>query len=130
MHIPNGRNHEDVRVHFCWVQTSGTGKSTLWNFVEGVSDSIFDKINEEGTHPPFIDPDTKRGGKRFSEDNPNGLPLMDNDGFPIKFNTFSVIDYTDSSLIGKFDQHLTEEGEKEFKRRAGVVRRNGISTLG
>ena len=63
VHIPNGRNHEDVRVHFCWVQTSGTGKSTLWNFVEGVSDSIFDKINEEGTHPPFIDPDTKRGEK-------------------------------------------------------------------
>ena len=22
--IPNGRNHEDSRVHFCWVQTSGT----------------------------------------------------------------------------------------------------------
>ena len=22
--IPNGRNHEDTRVHFCWVQTSGT----------------------------------------------------------------------------------------------------------
>ena len=23
--IPNGRNHEDTRIHFCWVQTSGTG---------------------------------------------------------------------------------------------------------
>tara|TARA_Y100000114_G_scaffold122870_1_gene118283 strand:- start:1372 stop:2949 length:1578 start_codon:yes stop_codon:yes gene_type:complete len=127
VHIPNGRNHEDVRVHFCWVQTSGTGKSTLWNFVEGVSDAVFDKINQEGTHPPFIDPDTKVGGKRFDEAHPNGLPLMDNDGFPIKFNTFSVIDYTDSSLIGKFDQHMTEEGEKEFKRRAGVLEGMGLA---
>ena len=22
VHIPNGRNHEDVRLHFCWIQTS------------------------------------------------------------------------------------------------------------
>ena len=31
--IPNGKNIEDTRIHLCQIQTSGTGKSTLWNFV-------------------------------------------------------------------------------------------------
>ena len=51
--IPNGRNHEDTRVHFCWVQTSGTGKSTLWNFVGPVANKVFEKINQNNKHPPF-----------------------------------------------------------------------------
>ena len=42
--IPNGRNHEDTRIHFCWVQTSGTGKSTMWNFVGPVAKRTFAKL--------------------------------------------------------------------------------------
>ena len=52
--IPNGRNHEDTRIHFCWVQTSGTGKSTLWNFIGPISKGVFKKINADNQHPPFL----------------------------------------------------------------------------
>jgi len=51
--IPNGRNHEDTRIHFCWIQTSGTGKSTLWNFVGPVANRVFKRINAQNAHPPY-----------------------------------------------------------------------------
>ena len=44
--IPNGTNTEDTRIHFCWIQTSGTGKSTLWNFLGPITKSLNKKIND------------------------------------------------------------------------------------
>ena len=105
--IPNGRNHEDTRIHFCWVQTSGTGKSTLWNFIGPVANRTFDKINSANKHPPFVR---------------NNLPINR------IFNTFGVTDYTDSVLIGGYDKEIDEDTkEVEYNRRPGVLEGNGLA---
>ena len=107
--IPNGRNIEDCRIHFCWVQTSGTGKSTLWNFVGRVADKTFQKINEMNKHPPFI--------------NKENIPITRT------FNTFSVTDYTDSVLIGKYVKEVNEDSDDgfEWRRRAGILEGSGLA---
>ncbi len=104
--IPNGRNHEDTRIHFCWVQTSGTGKSTMWNFVGPVAEKTFGMINSANNHPPFVR---------------NNLPMNR------IFNTFGLTDYTDSVLIGGYDKEQNEDGEIEFERRPGVLEGNGLA---
>jgi hypothetical protein len=104
--IPNGRNHEDTRIHFCWVQTSGTGKSTMWNFVGPVAEKTFGMINSANNHPPFVR---------------NNLPMNR------IFNTFGVTDYTDSVLIGGYDKEMNDDDEVEFVRRPGVLEGNGLA---
>jgi len=104
--IPNGRNHEDTRIHFCWVQTSGTGKSTMWNFVGPVAEKTFGMINSANNHPPFVR---------------NNLPMNR------IFNTFGVTDYTDSVLIGGYDKEVDDDGEIEYQRRPGVLEGNGLA---
>jgi len=105
--IPNGRNHEDTRIHFCWIQTSGTGKSTLWNFVGPVANRTFKAINELNTHPPYLNADN----------------------VPMKrvFDTFGVTDYTDSVLIGGFDKEVDDDGNVDYQRRPGVLEGNGLA---
>jgi len=119
VHIPNGRNHEDVRLHFCWIQTSGTGKSTLWLFVGKVADSVWAKINENGTHPAYIT--TVNHPDESSEQ----ITIRG------KFDTFSVVDYTDSALVGKYYKQLNTDGDNsdafELKRRAGLLEGNGLA---
>ena len=44
--IPMGRTIVDTRVHFCWIQTSGTGKSTLYNFFGPITTRVFELVNE------------------------------------------------------------------------------------
>ena len=48
--IPVGPSKVDLRVHFIWIQTSGTGKSQMWNFVRPVSESVFNTINAIESH--------------------------------------------------------------------------------
>ena len=107
--ITNGRNHEDTRIHFCWVQTSGTGKSTLWNFINPVSQKTFDMINATNEHPSF----------------------RNLDGIPMKrvFDTFSLTDYTDSVLIGKFVKEEPEErgDDPTYDRVKGILEGNGLA---
>jgi hypothetical protein len=107
--IPNGRNTEDCRIHFCWVQTSGTGKSTLWNFVGRVAEDTFKQINKISKHPPFRRPDEVT--------------------MPRVFNTFGVTDYTDSVLIGKYVKEVDEDSDTGFswERRAGLLEGSGLA---
>ena len=106
--IPNGRNIEDSRIHLCWVQTSGTGKSTLWNFVGPVAEKTFEKINAHRPSHPSL---TRKDGIEM----------------PRNFNIFGVTDYTDSVLIGKWKQIKTDEGEDEMKRQAGILEGSGLA---
>ena len=105
--IPNGRNHEDTRIHFCWIQTSGTGKSTLWNFVGPVANRVFKRINAQNQHPPYL--------------NENNIPMNR------IFDTFGITDYTDSVLIGGFTQEKDEDGENIYERNPGVLEGNGLA---
>ena len=121
VHIPNGRTHEDSRLHFCWVQTSGTGKSTLWNFVGPVSKKAFQLINQKNVHPPRV------------VVHKEGEEEEHTDIIPSRFDTFSVTDYTDAVLIGKwvlnprYDYEDDENIEPEYNRRAGILEGNGLA---
>tara|TARA_R100001163_G_C5065898_1_gene204017 strand:+ start:513 stop:1979 length:1467 start_codon:yes stop_codon:yes gene_type:complete len=105
--IGSGRNIEDSRIHFCWVQTSGTGKSTLWNFVGPVANGVFKKINAKGKHPSLV--------------------LEDRPTMPRTFDIFSLTDYTDSVLIGGFKKEFDDEGEIVWERMAGQLEGNGLA---
>ena len=105
--IPNGRNHEDTRIHFCWVQTSGTGKSTLWNFIGPISKGVFKKINTDNQHPPFL--------------NKDNIPMTR------LFNTFGVTDYTDSVLIGGYSKEVDDDGNVEWPRKPGLLEGSGLA---
>ena len=111
--IPSGQGREDTRVHFCWIQTSGTGKSTMWNFVGPVAKGTFKMINElphERKHPPYIrNPET---------------PAL---SMPRYFDIFGITDYTDSVLIGGYDKDVNDDGEIEYTRRPGVLEGNGLA---
>tara|TARA_R100000005_G_scaffold95472_2_gene77025 strand:- start:78 stop:1538 length:1461 start_codon:yes stop_codon:yes gene_type:complete len=43
--IPSGVNKDDIRLHFLWLQTSGTGKSTLTNWFKPIVERAFKLIN-------------------------------------------------------------------------------------
>ena len=105
VHVGSGMNTEDTRVHFTWIQTSGTGKSTLWNFVGPVAERVHDKINNGPRHPNMVWKD-------------HNLPTL--------FNTFSLTDYTDSVLIGKFSKDMGEDGE-EWTRIPGQLEGSGLA---
>ena len=118
VHIPDGDLTDDIRIHLCWIQTSGTGKSTLWRFVGPITKSVFKKINETGTHPPQL-----RDAGEIA------------DTF---FDVFSLVDYTDAALIGYMDKkiirndeeaelHGEQIGDNYYERVAGALEGNGIA---
>ena len=54
--ITGGRRKDDTRVHFLWMQTSGTGKTEMYNFLGPVAKLTFDMINatyEDDLESPF-----------------------------------------------------------------------------
>jgi hypothetical protein len=118
VHIPDGDLTDDIRIHLCWIQTSGTGKSTLWRFVGPITKSLYKKINGTGKHPPTLIEDEK---------------VMDTN-----FDIFSLIDYTDAALIGYMDKKLIkndeeaethggEIGDVYFQRVAGALEGSGLA---
>ena len=106
--IPSGRNREDSRIHFCWIQTSGTGKSTLWNFVGPVSKRIFQRINQTGNHPALVTP-------------------THGNTMPRRYDIFGITDYTDSVLIGTFNEEIDEDGNKQYDRVQGLLEGSGLA---
>jgi len=46
--IPVGKLALDTRIHFCWIQTARSGKTTMFDFLSPVWDKAFTKINN---HP-------------------------------------------------------------------------------
>ena len=118
--IPNGHSIEDSRIHFCQIQTSGTGKSTLYNFVGPVAKKVFKKINDTSSHPlaELIPPD-------YEGDFVTKVPK--------NFNVFSTTLYTDAALIGHYKEELDKredsetKGEFRQKRVAGELEGNGLA---
>jgi len=43
--IPSGTRRDDTRIQFIWMQTSGTGKTELFNFIGPVANETFRLIN-------------------------------------------------------------------------------------
>ena len=111
IHIPSKFAREDSRIHFCWVQTSGTGKSEIWNFMRPILEKVYTHMNSNSQHPKFIHKEE----------------LM-----PIPYNIFALTDYTDSALIGKYKREDVvddETGERgiEYVRVKGSLEGSGTA---
>ena len=87
--IPIKASLVDSRIHFVWIQTSGTGKSELMNFVIPVSEGLWDKIN------------AYEGFKRHE--------IIDLYEKLEQFDNFDVVEYTDAALIGYQQQKLVKD---------------------
>tara|TARA_R110000744_G_scaffold309558_2_gene417442 strand:- start:1750 stop:3231 length:1482 start_codon:yes stop_codon:yes gene_type:complete len=106
--IPRGKNTEDTRLHFCWVQTSGTGKSTLWNFMGPVTKQLNKMINKfEGT-------DASDASEVYIKN---------------KYDMFDVVEYTDAALIGYYEKldEKDDNGDPIYERRSGSLEGNGLA---
>ena len=106
--IPNGTGfHEDSRLHFCWIQTSGTGKSALMNFVLPISEKIWQGINElEGYRPHELVPEHE----------------------PYEaYDNFDVVEYTAAALLGHQNPVKDEDGEDTFHWMKGELDGNGLA---
>lgn len=112
--IPNGPNTEDTRIHFCWIQTSGTGKSTLWNFVGPVVNKLHQKINEKDGR--ILNRDIEQSNDESHLRTPHMV-----------FDMFDIIDYTDAALIGFYKEDVDEDGDIYWKRYEGALEGNGIA---
>ena len=118
--IGDGFGRLDTRVHFLWIQTSGTGKSTLWNFVGPVSRRVYDMINKKGSHPMFSNPtydETRAGEEFYIDSNP---PYLER-----RFDIFGITDYTDAALIGnlKIKEETVINEDDNTRERVPVMTR-------
>ncbi len=80
IYIPKGRGTEDTRLHVIWLQTSGTGKTEMFNFTGRVTQYVFDALNER--YRDNVEAET--GGGRHN-----------------RFSIHAVKSTTDSALVGK-----------------------------
>ena len=111
IHVPSRYAREDARIHFAWVQTSGTGKSEIWNFMQPILKSVFVHMNSNENHPKFI---------------------HNEEYIPTPYKIFSLTDYSDAALIGKYKkQEVVDEetGERgfEYDRIKGSLEGSGIA---
>ena len=97
--IPIKASLVDSRIHFVWIQTSGTGKSELMNFVIPVSEGLWDKINAFEQYSPHEQIDAYEKLQQF--------------------DNFDVVEYTDAALIGYqkpiilSQEQMEEQGREE-----------------
>ena len=98
--IPFGATTTDTRVHFCWIQTARTGKTTLLhNVLTGVSKSIYEQLEADeyvnSKVVNFADYNTASlvgshtENKRFNED---ALQIYNRDIQTIEENIVMTID--------------------------------------
>lgn len=76
----------DTRIHFCWIQTARTGKTTMFDFLQPTWEHLFTRINEYPMSPVFEEITNKR---------PRG-PLTDVN----KFTLENPDAFTDQALVG------------------------------
>ncbi len=68
--IPVGRLSLEPRIHYCWIQTSRSGKTTMFDFLEPVWSKTFDLIN---AWPTTQDQTPLTGVKKFTLENPDSF---------------------------------------------------------
>lgn len=68
--IPVGRLSLEPRIHFCWIQTSRSGKTTMFDFLEPVWSKTFDLVN---AWPTTQDRTPLTGVKHFTLENPDSF---------------------------------------------------------
>jgi len=99
--IPIKASMVDSRIHFVWIQTSGTGKSELMNFVIPVSEKLWDKINALEGYRPNEQIESHEKLERF--------------------DNFDVVEYTDAALIGYQKQIILRDADEDQGLEAGDI---------
>jgi len=108
--IARGRSRDDTRIHFLWMQTSGTGKSELYNFYGPIVKMTYDMINATYADSP-----------------------IEVNGENVVFDVFDVKDITDSALIGsvdKEDQLVEQENGPPRREKVGVYKEGALHGSG
>ena len=101
--IVSGRRKDDTRINFLWMQTSGTGKSEMYNFYGPVARLTFEMINAT-----------------YGDDVPN-------------FDIHDVKDITDAALIGSVDMQDTlveQENGPPRREKIPVMKKGSLDGSG
>tara|TARA_R110000803_G_scaffold86474_1_gene152815 strand:- start:1165 stop:2739 length:1575 start_codon:yes stop_codon:yes gene_type:complete len=134
--VPFEEEYEDSRIHFLHIQTSGTGKTTLSNFVQPIARSVFEKVNAKKKHSFNTNVEVP------VKDN-NGNIEKDADGNAIMhyarkhFDVFSVQVATSAALVGHYalqDEMETDDngnsrltGKKIQVKMTGALEGSGLA---
>jgi len=108
--IVRGRSRDDTRIHFLWMQTSGTGKSEMYNFFGPVAKMTFEMVNATYAHAPITANDVE-----------------------VKYNIFDVKDITDAALVGsaeKEDQLVEQENGPPRREKVVVMKKGALDGSG
>ena len=126
--IPFEEEYEDTRIHFLQIQTSGTGKTVLSNFVQPIARSVFEKINAKQKHPFNMNVEVP-------VKDANGNIEKDADGKPIMhyarkhFDVFSVQVATSAALVGHYalqdEMETDDNGNSRLTGKKISVKMNG-----
>ena len=126
--IPFEEEYEDTRIHFLQIQTSGTGKTVLSNFVQPIARSVFEKINAKQKHPFNMNVEVP-------VKDANGNIEKDADGKPIMhyarkhFDVFSVQVATSAALVGHYalqdEMETDDNGTSRLTGKKIQVKMNG-----
>lgn len=68
--VPIGRLALDPRIHYCWIQTSRSGKTTMFDFLSPVWEAAFNLIN---AHPITENRLPNTGVSEFTLNNPDSF---------------------------------------------------------
>ncbi len=126
--IPFEEEYEDTRIHFLHIQTSGTGKTTLSNFVQPIARNVFEKINEKQKHPFNMNVEVPLKNENGNiEKDANGNPIMHYERK--RFDVFSVQVATSAALVGHYaiqdEMETDDNGNSRFTGQKIQVKMNG-----
>ena len=79
--LPVGRSIEDCRIHVLWLQTSGSGKSEMYNFVGPVVRRLYEIMEEtQGKRYDIFDLDDYTDGTLIGSFKPVEIEETDDEG--------------------------------------------------
>ena len=85
----------DIRIHFCWIQTARTGKTTMFDFLQPTWTLLFSLVNDYPMSPQFEEITGKRVRGRLS-----GLNM---------FTLENPDAFTDQALLGTIKTNQLNE---------------------
>jgi len=105
--IPSGRRRIDTRLQIIWLQTSGTGKTEMYNFFGPITKEVFRQLNER--FPLDVAEENNSSNFHFSRTGTG-------------FTVAEIKDITDAGLIGSMttEEEMVVDDETGRERRVEV----------
>ena len=126
--IPTGTGvSEDTRLHFCWIQSSGTGKSAMMNFALPVSRGVWEGINLSCGKIPNGDIDRAD----LTSDTVDATIYAANkelsDTPYEEYDNFDVVEYTAAALLGHQKDFRNWDGQDDWRWVKGELDGHGLA---